>query len=376
MKNNRFHKYFIISIIVFSILYSLISLVNHYLFRTYALDLGVYTNALYDYSHLQFNDSTVFKSTPENLLADHFDLYLIIISPLSLIFKSYTLLIVQILMILIGALGIYKLFSNKKIAFFSSLYFLSFFGVFSAISFDYHSNVVASCLVPWLFLYIKKEKIKTSIFFFILILVAKENMALWTLFISIGLFLLNRKNKKIRWLTMTFAISSIIYFILVIKVIMPFYSNNGNYHHFHYSYLGSNPAEAITYLISHPVDSFKMLFINHNSSEFGDYIKLELHIFLLLAGLPLLLKKPAYFLMLIPIYFQKLFHDNFEMWGIQNQYSIEFAPILAIGLFSIIQEFQHEKIKNTFIYLIVFLNLGCSIRLMDNTVYFSKNLIT
>ena len=66
-----------------------------------------YTNALYDYSHLNWNDSTVFKSGAENLLADHFDLYLILFAPLSLIFKTYTLLIVQIVFILIGGMGIY-----------------------------------------------------------------------------------------------------------------------------------------------------------------------------------------------------------------------------------------------------------------------------
>ena len=103
----------------FGILYSLISLVNHYLLRTYALDLGAYSNALYDYSHFQWNDSTVFKSIKENLLADHFDLYLIIFSPLSLVFKTYTLLLVQLVFILLGGLGIYKYFifsyKNEKL---------------------------------------------------------------------------------------------------------------------------------------------------------------------------------------------------------------------------------------------------------------------
>ena len=75
------HWQLIILVILFASLYSFISLVNHYNFRTYALDLGLYTNALYDYLHLQWNDSSVFKEINENLLADHFDLYLIIFSP-------------------------------------------------------------------------------------------------------------------------------------------------------------------------------------------------------------------------------------------------------------------------------------------------------
>lgn len=138
--------------VVFGIIYSLISIVNHYNFRTNALDLGVYTNALYDYIHFQINDSTIFKETTENLLSDHFNLHLILFSPLSLIFKTYTLLLIQIFFILLGGLGIYKYFvltKNTKLALTAALYFYIFFGVFSALSFDYHNIVIAASLVPW-----------------------------------------------------------------------------------------------------------------------------------------------------------------------------------------------------------------------------------
>ena len=43
---------------VFALVYGLIAFVNHYCFRTFGLDLGVYTNALYDYAHGQWNDAT------------------------------------------------------------------------------------------------------------------------------------------------------------------------------------------------------------------------------------------------------------------------------------------------------------------------------
>ncbi|MBD79048.1 MAG: hypothetical protein CL840_09030 [Crocinitomicaceae bacterium] len=107
------------TILVFGAIYCLISLTNHYNFRTSALDLGLYTNALYDYVHFQWNDSSVFKMYNENLLADHFDLYLILFSPLSLLFGTYTLLVVQIIALLIGGIGAYR-----------------FFGVFGAFSYN------------------------------------------------------------------------------------------------------------------------------------------------------------------------------------------------------------------------------------------------
>jgi uncharacterized membrane protein len=366
------NKKIILSLLIFGVLYTLISVVNHFVFRTYALDLGAYTNALYDYAHLQMNDSTVFKNTPENLLADHFDIYLILLSPLSLIFKTYTLLIVQIFMILIGSIGVYTNFSDKKIGFAAMLYFLSFFGVFSALAFDYHSNVIAACLVPWFFLHIKNRNITYSILFLVLILIAKENMALWTFFISIGLLIHYWNDKVLRYLLSFCAVLSIIYFILVLSYFMPLFANNNSYPHFHYSVLGSNSKEALIHLITNPIESFQNLFINHNNTPNGDYLKLELHILLLISGLPILLRKPQFLLMLVPIYFQKLYHDNIIMWGVHAQYSIEFAPILAIGIFMIITDLKNKKLKIYLAYFIVILNIACAIRVMDNTAYISN----
>ena len=70
------------------VLYCLISLVNHYLFKTYTLDLGLYTHALYDYAHFRLSDCSMFKPVPQNLLSDHFDLYLMLLSPLVYIFGT------------------------------------------------------------------------------------------------------------------------------------------------------------------------------------------------------------------------------------------------------------------------------------------------
>ncbi len=369
------HKYLILTIIIFGVIYSLVSLVNHYNFRTYALDLGAYTNAMYDYIHFQWNDSTVFKEIRENLFADHFDLYLVIFSPLSLIFRTYTLLIVQIIFLLFGGIGVYKYFSISKykynIALFATIYFYLFFGVFSAVSFDYHSNVIASSLIPWLFYCFKRKKYMNTGIILVLLLVSKENISLWLAFIFIGLLFEYKKDKvSLRYLFLFFSIS-IMYFILIINVVMPALSNSGTYPHFDYSYLGNDSFEAVKYLFSHPIEAVKILFVNHTDSYFGNYVKLELHILVFISGFFMLFLKPHYILMLIPIYFQKLFHDNYLMWGIYGQYSIEYAPILAIGIFSAISEFKSIKLSKI-ISVVVLLGVICStIRIMDNTVIYT-----
>jgi len=374
------HKNIILISIFFGFLYSLISFVNHYYFRTYAMDLGAYTNALYDYRNFQWNDGSVFKNIGENLLANHFDLYLIFFAPLSFIFGTYTLLIVQIGAVVFGGLGVYALFiSTKKdtaIVLFASVYFYLFFGVFAAISYDYHSNVVAAALIPWLFYLIARRRLLASSILFLIIIVSKENISLWLVFISIGLAIEYRKDAFLRNYLFFAAIFSALSFVLITSVIMPSISNNGSYPHFHYSYLGHNSFEAIQQLILHPFDAIKVLFTNHLHNSNGDFIKLELHILLIVSGLPLLIKKPQYILMLLPIYFQKLFHDNCSMWGVGGQYSIEYAPIMAIGIFMVISEFKKGKTIKLLSYTILFLTLASTIRLMDYTIsYIDKSRI-
>lgn len=374
------YKSLIILCIVFFTLYSLISLVNHYNFRTFALDLGAYTNALFDYLNLNLNDSTVFKETEENLLADHFDIYLIIFSPLTILFKTYTLLIIQIIFILFGGIGIYKIFTynnlNNKIALYATIYFYLFYGVFSSVAYDYHSNVIAASLVPWLFFYIQKQKLFFSSLCILFIIIGKENMSFWLTFILIGLTIEYRKNIILRNYLISSSLISFLSFIIITNFIIPKIANNGNYPHFNYSVLGNTIFEAFIHLITHPTHSFKTLFINHNQSSFGDFVKIETHLILLFSGLFFLFKKPHYLIMLIPIYFQKFFHNNIAMWGIGGQYNIEFAPIFAIGIFKVIEDIQSIKVQKYLIVICIILVSVSTIRTMDNTIFFTdKNRI-
>ncbi|MCO5263540.1 MAG: DUF2079 domain-containing protein [Lentimicrobium sp.] len=372
MRMLKQYKGLALIIIIFGVIYSLISLVNHYNFRTYALDLGAYTNAMYDYIHFRWNDSAVFKEIEENLLADHFDLYLIFFSPLSLVFGTYTLLIVQIAAVLAGGAGVWFCFRLRNphgnIPLYAALYFYLFFGVYSALSFDYHSNVVAASLLPWLFYSVRKRNLGAAALLLALMLVSKENVSLWLLFVCLGIAVEYRKETRIRNFMLFSSIICGAAFIMIVSLIMPAFSNSGDYPHFHYSFLGSNYKEAFLHLVSHPLESLKVLFVNHNNSRLGDYVKLELHLLLAVSGLPILLFRPAYLLMLIPVYFQKLFHDNYYMWGIADQYSIEFAPVMAIGIFAVISGIRKKRLAGVLSILVLLLTFASAFRVMDNTV--------
>jgi uncharacterized membrane protein len=285
-------------------------------------------------------DSTMIKENYEYLLAGHFDLYLMLFSPLVYIFGTWTLLVVQIIAILFGGIGVFNFmsikYSNKGLLpFYAALYFYLFFGVFSALSFDYHSNVVAASTVPWFFYYFYKRKYLSATFLLFFIIISQENVALWMIFILIGLMIEYKKDKHSLAILLIYLLISLSYFIAVMEIIIPHFANNQPYSGFLYSVLGNSPIESLTNIITKPFITLKLLFINHIHNNESDFVKAETHIFLLISGVYMLIKKPQYLLMLLPIYFQKLLHNNNSMWSFAGQYSIEFAPILSIDLIEI-----------------------------------------
>lgn len=363
----------VIVLIVYGIIYSLISIVNHYNFRTYGYDLGLFNNALYDYSHFQWNEVTL--SFPhhhfKNTLGDHFSVITIFFSPLYYLFGSYSLLLVQIASVLFGSIGIRRLIlyytQNEKLALWSLIHFLSLWGIFSALAFDYHDNVVASMLIPWFVLYFERQKVLKTALFFVLILLSKENIALWMVFISIGL-LINQKERFKQVFALLLALVSAFYFIVVIKYLIPFINGSEQgYNHFAFNALGGNMAEAIKTVVTRPQYVFTLLFENHLPNTEGFGIKSELHYIVLLSGGFALLLKPRYLIMLLPIFAQKLFNNDFGKWGLNYHYSIELVPIITIALFVWLSSI-HSKRVLIFARILVVVTIITTLSVLDSRV--------
>jgi uncharacterized membrane protein len=121
-------------------------------------------------------------------------------------------------------------------------------------------------------------------------------------------------------------------------------------------------------MITHPFESIKILFINHVNEPLGDYVKLEFFVYLLISGFFLLFRKPMYIFMLIPVFFQKMFHDNYLFWSTQGQYSIEFVSIMVFGIFGVIAEIHKVKLSRILLIAVIIGNLAVSFRVMDQPI--------
>jgi uncharacterized membrane protein len=359
--------------VIFFIIYGLISFVNHYTFRTYALDLGQYNNAIYDYAHFRFNYSESHSAIPSNILGvDHFDLFLVLISPIYWLFGTYTLLVLQSVALIAGGIGIYYLIykkaGNNRIALLFACLFWSFYGIYTSLAYDYHGNVISAALLPWFVFFFTSRRYLTSLLFFVLIIFCKESMALWMSFVCSGFAWIYRNDKVQRNRMLLFSGTSLIYFVIIIGIVMPLLSGTKEYVHTDYNLFGNNLKEVIINVSTQPIRAFKYLFIEH-VPEANPWTKIEFHIFIILSGGFLFFLRPAYLWMMIPIYLTKLYHDRWIVHSVANQYSIEFAPILVLCAY----DFVHNKsmvMQKRLSLLLLFLSLAVTIRTFDRTVSF------
>lgn len=305
-------------------------------------------------------------------LGTHFSLITIFLSPLYYIFGSYTLLYIQIIAILYGGIGSYQyakfyLGDENKSLIFIIIHFFSLWGIYSALSFDFHNNVIGAMLVPWLVLNIEKRNVFKSTIYFTLILFTKEVMSIWISFVLVGLMLKNLKTLKFHYikLEIPLLLISILYGTLVITHFMPELQGfENNLQLSRYSHLGNSIQDIFFSLLNSPGKLFSLIFENTLGDPAFDYIKIETHLMLLISGGVIFFIKPHYLIMLAPLYAFKFLTNDYGFWGINYQYSIEFVPLLSIALIEFSKSIKRKR--NLILAMISAITIFASLKTIDN----------
>lgn len=364
---------------VFACVYALISFVNHYQFRTTALDLGMFNQAIYDFAHLRPNHFTLDPLGLElNYFGDHFSPITLFYAPFIYLFGSYTLLIIQIVAILFGGLGIYKyavaVLNSEKLGTWLLLQFYGVWGIYYALAFDFHNNVVGTMFVPWLVYFYERKNVKMTLLCYFCFVIAKENMALWGAFILLGLWIKNKKwqdiTNSLRYELPLF-LGSFLYFAMIVAWVMPSIRQGKGLDQLdRFAHLGKSLPEIIITLTTSPKYIFSLFF--ETPFTFANLpiagIKSELHFVVLLSGGICFLYRPYYALMLLPIYAQKMLSNNYYFWGITCQYSIEFVPIVVLAVLDVAKSIEIQKYQTYFIVLFALLTHVVTYSTMDRSI--------
>jgi uncharacterized membrane protein len=357
---------------LFAILYALIFVPNHLLFRTYALDLGLYTHAACTYAHGRMADCMLFLGDHQLLLADHFDLHLMLWAPLTWLFGQWTLLLVQWAAALIGAWGMYRwlraLGVSTLVATLGLVHFCAFFGIISAFTADFHSNVVATMALPWYGLALHERRTRGSWLLLLFMLAAKENMGIWLCAVGVGFALHYRKEAALRKLLLLQAAVALAWSVVAISAVMPALSDTGVYNNWKYPALGDGPADALRMIITHPLDVLGHL-LDGGTVAHGHAMKEEMLVLLFLAGGWAMLLRPWILLMAVPLLLQKLLHAGPAQWGVLAQYSVEFAPLCTLAVFSWRPLMRERGRSKAAAARAALLSVCVTVRVLDASVY-------
>ena len=337
----------LIVLVLFFSIYLITGVTNHYLFRSYTCDYGVYNYAFWDYAHFHISPCPLFDvhDSKVNFLQDHFSLTLFFLIPfywlLNWLTGTYTLLILQTTAIILSGWVLSKYITLKSnnvwIGLFAMLYYFLMQARYASMASDCNLAIFSNCLIPFFLYYFEKKNYLVSVIIFLIALLSREDMPLVFIFILITLLIMHWKEKQRIIFCSLLIISSVLYFIILFSVLIPAIQEPGKqYSLFRYSALGQTPFEALKFIFAHPVKTFNLLFQNQTNDPTLDGVKTEFYITYLISGGFILIFKPQYIIWFIPIIAQKMFDDVPIRWSIYGYYAVPIATMLPISAFLII----------------------------------------
>lgn len=315
---------------------------NHYTFRTYNLDLGMFHLAAWDFLHGQPNQAGFLLYLPEtDFFLCHFSIPPVFIAFFYPLTGPWTFLIFQILSIIAGALGYFKLATHRQSSFHGfwiATQFLASWGIYSAVASEYHDNVIGMMALPWSIYFLLQKKYFGHYGCWFLFLLSKENLAFMSIPTALGLVILLRKQIPLPH-RIALPIISIIWFVLLFGWIFPALDHQqlGPIQAERYiNHSGKDFWGWIWEVLQSPKLWLQYLFQNTSGNPEFDGIKIEFWWVWIISGAWLLLLKPLNWIFLFPILaFKLLPWDSYTIWGIGYQYSIEIVGmsslLLALG---------------------------------------------
>lgn len=233
-------------IIILSICYSLLSLQRHAIFQSGGFDLGIYDQALWQYSHFLFPYNTVKESF---ILGDHFSVTLPLLAPLYWVWSDVKLLLIfQAVWISLSVIPVYLIAKLRKFSSFicfsvAFLYGL-FYGIQFAVFFDFHPIVLGIGFLAWLIYFLESKKTKLLIIALILSILSQEDMGLALAGVGF-IFILKKEHRKT---AITFILLGFFSSLVEAKIVS-YFSSSG------YEYLpqiSHNPIQVIKDLFNDP----------------------------------------------------------------------------------------------------------------------------
>ena len=342
-------------ILVYIIYFSCFTILRFKTLHAHYYDLGIMHQTVFntykgiatlDFSRiLELTDPSKLGSGPIKRMAIHND---ILLFPLALFYFIHsgpeTLLILQTVIIALGAIGIYliskRILSSKILSITLAFSYLMYFPLQRANIFEFHAVSLATSFLIIMFYFFLVKKYKLSFIFFLLSLFSKENVALVTLLFGTFILLKNKSKLNIFWgfinkilhrgqekkdnflFGLIIFTISIVWFVLSILIIIPYFRGSTHFALARYSQFGDSFFGVFMGLIKNPVLLFSYIFCESTIR----------YLFYLLAPLGFLsLFSPIYLLIALPQLAINLLSSFFNTRSFYYHYTSLITPFVFIS---------------------------------------------
>jgi len=312
-----------LAVLFFILLYSMISLLKHMNFQSHGWDLGIFDQHVWQLSRFEFGFNTV-RMVP-SLWGDHFHPIFFLVVPAYWIWSdARMLLIYQAVVVALGAIPVYYVvrrnFHSSFCAMCLALTYLLFWGTMELIFFDFHTEAFLGPLLALAYFFIDRDNWVGYLLTLPFLLWVKETTAFLVFFLGLYVIFFRR-----RWFAgVATCVISAGWFYAVTRQIMPPLAASGNYFYFkYYSHMGDNWIEVFKYLVTHPWDGVKQMFVPYHKA------KLLLFILMPFLFLPLL---GGFSIVAVPALLERLLSNYYPHWEILRHYNAVFAPIFIFAL--------------------------------------------
>ncbi len=322
---------------IFALAGSLVSVIRYWQYEVFYYDFGIFDKAIWGVSRFSLPIIHHIELGEKIIFADHFSPSIFILSPLFWIFPwSETLLVAQASMV--AGSGFVLLLIGKRVlknSFYAMTIMLCYFlfeGLQNGVITDFHEVSIATLFFMLSFFCVVAKKKKLYFLFLFLLLGCKETMFLLGVGIAVTLFLIFPKWRKIALAT---CIISLMWGILSIKIIIPFFSGG--------TYL---------YATGIPTDPIAIV-----SSFFDNQIKRRtlFYTFLNFGFLPLL--SPGFWFLIFQDFLVRFYPQAFiARWALGFHYSMLTTTIMAVSSVFSIQILQ-RYLKQKYLTILIFLLL-------------------
>lgn len=277
-------KYLFIFSILFYFIYILtFQLLKLYTFKYYA-DFSVWLELFSNIKDGRGIISTLEQTShsfesARNYLAVHFvPLIYLLVLPLY-IFKNYPvyLIVLQTLILTSSIVPLYlfsrDIFKDKSAGHLFAASFL-FFPTLQYINlYDFEFLRISIPLLLFCFYFLHAKKYFFYYVFLILSILVREEVALTTFLLGLYVILVMKEKKH----GITTSVISILYFLAMVKIVMPYFAGDTSGFHYHkafdsFSYLGDSSVQILIYIISHPLAIISNLLDKVKIANFLMYI--------------------------------------------------------------------------------------------------------